>query len=350
MPARSEEYYPTRGRREPRLMSSTNKESAGIRQASDGVGCDMFEHVECAVIIVSYNSAQHITRLLDSLPAATSGLQTRCIVVDNGSQDETMSIIHSRNDVVAIETGQNLGYAAGINVGRAHIGPSSSLLILNPDLVLEPGAIVQLYRTLDERGVGIAVPMLLTDEGSLYLSLRHEPSLMRALGEALFGGHVPRRPGWLSETIRDRLTYQHQQDVAWAGGAALLISAACNEAVGDWDSDRFFLYSEETDFAMRARRCGYRVRYVPTARARHEGGGSSRSPILGALMAVNRVRYYEKYHRRPATSFFRAITILHYFLRSADPGQRMALRSLLWRSRWAELPGGKRVGRSVGTS
>ena len=48
--------------------------------------------------------------------------------------------------------------------------------------------------------------------------------------------------------------------------------------------------------------CGYRVRYVPTARARHEDGGSGRSPALGALLAVNRVRYYEKYHRRPATS------------------------------------------------
>jgi N-acetylglucosaminyl-diphospho-decaprenol L-rhamnosyltransferase len=307
----------------------------------------MAELVDCAVIIVSYNSARHIARLLDSLPAAAPGLRIRCIVVDNGSQDETMSIVCSRDDVVAVETGQNLGYAGAINVGRAHAGPRSSLLVLNPDLVLEPRAVVELYRTLDEPGVGIAVPMLLTEEGELYLSLRREPGLMRALGEALFGGHMARRPSWLSETIRDRLAYEHPQDVAWAGGAALLISAACDDAVGDWDDGRFFLYSEETDFAVRARRRGFRVHYVPTARARHEDGGSGRSAALGALLAVNRVRYYEKYHREPAISLFRGIVILHHLLRSADPYQRAALKALVRRSRWSDLPGRKGVGRSV---
>jgi GT2 family glycosyltransferase len=212
-------------------------------------------------------------------------------------------------------------------------------MILNPDLVLEPQAINRLYQALDQPGVGIAVPMLLSDDGSLYLSTRREPSVSRALGEALFGAHWPWRPGWLSETIRDRRAYQHPRDVAWAGGAALLISAACNDAVGDWDDGRFFLYSEETDFAARARRCGYSVRYVPNARVRHEDGGSGRSPALGALMAVNRVRYYEKYHRRPTTSLFRAAVALHYLLRSADPAQRVALRTLTRRSRWQNLPG-----------
>ena len=90
---------------------------------------------------------------------------------------------------------------------------ASSLLVLNPDLVLEPRSVVELYRALEAPEVGIAVPMVLTDEGSLYLSLRREPSLTRALGEALFGNRVPKRPAWLSETIRDRPAYARQQDV-----------------------------------------------------------------------------------------------------------------------------------------
>ena len=251
-------------------------------------------------------------------------------------------IVRSRNDVVAIETGQNLGYSGAINVGRAHIGPSSSMLVLNADLVLESGAIGQLYEALDEPGVGIAVPMLLfTDDGNLILSQRREPSLMRALGEALFGDRLPGRPSWLSEIVRDRFAYRDPKDIEWATGAALLISAACNDAVGDWDDDRFFLYSEETDFAARARRRGYRVRYVPTARAWHEWGGSGRSPVLDALLAVNGVRYYEKYHRRPTTFMFRAIAILHHLLRSSDSNHRVAFKALLQRSRWPDLPGGK---------
>ena len=186
--------------------------------------------------------------------------------------------------------------------------------------------------------VWTAGSLLLGYDGSLYPSLRREPSVSRALGEALFGARWPQRPGWLSETIRDPDAYQAPRDVAWAGGAAILVSAACSEAVGDWDDDRFFLYSEETDFAARARRCGYRVLYVPTAQVRHEDGGSGRSPALGALLAVNRIRYYEKYHRRPATSFFRAAVALHYLLRSADPYQRVALKVVIRRSRWPDLP------------
>ena len=57
-----------------------------------------------------------------------------------------------------------------------------------------------------------------------------------------------------------------------ATGAALLMSAACDRAIGGWD-ERFFLYSEETDFAARARRCGYSIRYIPTARVSRESAG-----------------------------------------------------------------------------
>ena len=212
-------------------------------------GHTVLASVDCAIIIVSYNSGRHIETLLDSLPAASCWLRTRCIVVDNNSRDQTMAIVRSRNDVVTLETGRNLGYSGAINMVRTLVGRCSSLLILNPDLVLAPGAIDELYKALDQPEIGVAVPMLLNDDGSIFMSLRREPTLWRALGEALFGYRWPRRPEWFSDTIRDRIAYQHPRDVAWASGAAMLISAACNDAVGDWDDGRFFLYSEETDFA-----------------------------------------------------------------------------------------------------
>ena len=297
------------------------------------------EHVHCALLIISYNSANYIADLLDSVPAAANGLRTRCIVVDNHSHDETIAILQSRNDVLTIRSERNLGYAGAINLGRSFLGPCSSVFILNPDLILEPEAISHLYEAIEEPEVGVAVPKLLTGDGGLYFSLRYEPSLTRALGDALFGGRIPGRPGWLSETIRARSAYSAPQDVEWAGGAALLISGECNDAVGEWDASRFFLYSEETDFAARVRQCGYRLRYVPSASVRHEEGGSGRSPALGALLAVNRVRYYEKYHRKPATWIFRAVIALHYLLRCANPGERVALKAVLRRSSWAGLPG-----------
>ena len=79
--------------------------------------------------------------------------------------------------------------------------------------------------------------------------------------------------------------------------------------------------------------------YVPNARVRHRLGGSGTSPQLTALMAVNRVRYYEKYHHRPNSSLFRVVVALGEMLRVADPWHRFAFRAVLHRKSWAELPG-----------
>lgn len=300
--------------------------------------------IDCGIIIITYNSAGNIERLLDSLPDATRNLSVRCVIIDNKSQDETLSIVRSRSDAELIEAGGNIGYAGAINVGRANIGPCLSLLILNPDIVFRPGAIADLYHALKEPGIGVTVPMLCNDAGTPHHSIRREPSLMRALGDAVVGAHWPRRPGRLSEIVRDNSAYKRLQDVDWATGAAILMSAKCNEAVGDWDAARFFLYSEETDFAARARRCGFRIRYVPTARAYHEGGGSGRSTALSALMAVNRIRYYEKYHGHYSSVLFRIIVALHHFMRSSCLEHRITLKVVLRRASWRQLPHGDDLG------
>jgi GT2 family glycosyltransferase len=275
------------------------------------------------------------------LPAAAGKLSILPSVVDNGSSDETVATVRARGGVSIIETGENLGYAGAINLGRAHAAPCTSLLILNPDLILEPAAIEELYGALADPKVGAAVPMLLNEDGSLYLTLRREPSPLRAVGDALFGARFADRPGWLSETVRDFRAYAHPRDTTWAGGAAMLVSSVCHGRVGDWDDRRFFLYSEETDFACRVRRAGFVVRYVPAARAWHEDGGSGRSPALAGLLAVNRLRYYEKYHGRVAAAIFRAAVMFQHLLRCHRADERAALRAICDRSRWPALPGGR---------
>jgi GT2 family glycosyltransferase len=145
----------------------------------------------------------------------------------------------------------------------------------------------------------------------------------------------------LSETISDPRLYERRCNAAWAAGAAMLVSAECFEAVGDWDDRRFFLYSEETDFAARVRRAGYAICYEPTARARHANGGSGRPPSLTALQAVNRVRYYEKYHGQPRASLFRAAVALRHLVRCHRSDERAALRAVCRRSSWATLPRGR---------
>jgi len=296
------------------------------------------DHVDCAVVIVTYNSADHIERALDSLPAAAENLAVRCIVVDNGSTDGTRDLVRARSDAMLVESDGNLGYGGGFNLGRCYAGACSSVVVLNPDLVLDPGALAHLFAAVQEPGVGVAVPLLLSYDGTLYRSLRREPSVARAFADGLLGSRLAWRPSWLTETLHDSAGYGHPRDVDWAAGAVMLISSACDDAVGPWDEERFFLYSEETDFSRRARSEGYRIRFVPSARARHEEGGSGQSPALAALLAVNRVRYFEKYHSRPATSLFRAALTLNYVVRARRVGDRAALKALVRRSSWDRLP------------
>ena len=110
--------------------------------------------------------------------------------------------------------------------------------------------------------------------------------------------------------------------------------------VGPWDADRFFLYSEETDYCRRIRKSGHDIRFEPRAVVVHRGAGSGTSDELHALMEVNRVRYYRKWHSAPATAAFAGITVLHNLARVRRTRNRAALQALLSVRARAALPGG----------
>lgn len=279
-----------------------------------------------AALIVTHNSTPDIGVLLDSLAATGLGLVT--LVVDNASTDATVSTVRSRPGVTCVETGENAGYAGAINVGLRHLPADLDVLLLNADLELDRTAVIELQQALDgDAGIGIAVPNILNADGSLFHSLRREPTLLRMLGDALLGGRLASRPGALSETIWAASAYARSGRADWATGAAMLISAECRAAVGDWD-ERFFLYSEETDYARRARDLGLALQYVPSARVTHHGGGSGSSAGLAALLALNRVRYVQKWRSPGYAALFRRVALLHEALRSRRPEHRAGAEAL----------------------
>lgn len=289
-------------------------------------------------MVVTYNNAGHIAELVESLQAHGSSHPPRILVVDNASQDDTVAVAARLPGVTVLETGANLGYSGAINVARRHVSPGEALAILNPDLVLSPGSIENLLRALDDPAVGIAVPLLREPDGEVYPHLRKETSIMGSLGDAIIGAHWPGRPRWASDSLRRPIDYLSVRDVAWAGGAALLVAPDCNARLGDWNNEKYFLYSEETDYARRARDAGYHVRFVPTAEATHVGGGSGQSAQLLALMAVNRVRYFRSHHGRVASGAFRVVVALHHALRSKDVRHRFAAATVCSRAAWNLLP------------
>jgi exopolysaccharide biosynthesis WecB/TagA/CpsF family protein len=294
-------------------------------------------HADVCAVVVTYNSAKYIGALVQSLRRQLDEQSIRLVVVDNDSADDTLTMLKGHEDVIAVAADKNLGYAGGINLARRYVGEADAILVMNPDLELADHAIRALRHCLDETSAGVVVPRLLNFDGSLYMSLRREPTSLRALGDALFGRRLGGRPAALSEMDMDERSYDHRHAIDWATGAALLIDAGLDRRVGRWD-ERFFLYSEEIDFLRRVRETGSQIWFEPDAVMRHRQGGSGGSDALEALLAINRVRYHEKWHGVVRTLPFRAAAVLGSALRVWQPRHRTALSYLVKRGKWSELP------------
>ncbi|WP_284974664.1 WecB/TagA/CpsF family glycosyltransferase [Arthrobacter sp. efr-133-TYG-104] len=295
------------------------------------------EKADVAVVIVTYNNASDVGPLVLSLREETREQTIKVVVADNSPDQRTLDELAKYPDVIAVSTGGNLGYAGGINVALSAAGEAESYLVLNPDLRVAAGALRAMRRRLADTGAGVVVPVLLDNDGSIYPSLRREPGVLRALGDAVWGSHWKERPEWLAEMDWEPESYLHGHRVQWATGAALLISAEAAAAVGAWD-ERFFLYSEETDFCRRVRESGFGIWFEPAARMWHERGGSGSSPGLVALMAVNRVRYAAKYMGRGRRLAFGAAVLAAEVARVDKPGHREAALAVMSRRRRSGLP------------
>ncbi|CAI9398651.1 glycosyltransferase family 2 protein [Nocardioides sp. T2.26MG-1] len=284
-----------------------------------------------AVVVVTFNSAAVLPGLLASLPGGLGGLDWTLVVADNASTDDTVPLLRELTpEAVVVEMGRNAGYAAGINAAAAVAGDFEAVLVLNPDVRLTPGCVRELMRALGEPGVGICVPRLVDGDGDLIYSLRREPTLARAYADALLGATRAGRVRVLGEVVSDPARYETAARTDWAEGSTQLISAECWRACGAWD-ESYFLYSEETDYHLRARDRGLRVQYVPTAQAVHLEGASGTSPRLWSLLVANRLRLFRRRHSQVGAAFFWIAALLREGSRSllGQPIARSALSVLL---------------------
>jgi len=111
----------------------------------------------------------------------------------------------------------------------------------------------------------------------------------------------------MGELVTDPRAYERPGPTAWATGAAMLISAAAISEVGSWD-ESYLLYSEETEYSLRAADLGWVTWYEPAAVFEHIGGDSTTSPMLASLLTVNRVTLFRRRHGRlRAAAFYAAV-------------------------------------------
>jgi len=240
-----------------------------------------------SIIIVKYRSEKYLPQCLASIKRKK---EWEVIVVDNDKE--------------------NIGYGPACNKG-AKKAKGKYLFFLNPDTVVQPGAIERLVKFLkDHRNVGIVAPLLLNKNKKPYpLQGTAELTPLRALFgfsflNKLWSNNPISKEYWLADWDKKRI-----KEVAVVPGSALMIRKEVFEKVGGFD-EKFFLFFEEPDLCKRVRKAGWRIFFQPQAKVIHFWGRSTpKNDKIKKIFRQSRFYFFKKHY-----CFFSAL-FLEIFLR-----------------------------------
>jgi GT2 family glycosyltransferase len=219
------------------------------------------------------------------------------ILVDNSGCGEGVDLAcREFPRVETIDPGWNTGFAGGCNLGiRAALEAGAShVLLVNNDATLAPGAVDALIAAAEESRVGIVT-------GKVLIAGSDPPRIWAAGGALSSLRGIGRNVG---EGEIDCGQHDHARDVDFASGCFLLATRAALKRTGLFD-ERYFLYLEDLDLCLRARRAGFLVRFEPRAVASHRVHGATRGrggvtpepmPIVLYYLARNRHLLVRRHH------------------------------------------------------
>jgi GT2 family glycosyltransferase len=173
----------------------------------------------------------------------------------------------------------------------------------------------------------------------LDLTVRFFPNAVRALGDALSAEHLPARPRWLGERELDPAAYDHELACDWTSGSFMLTRREAIESAGFMD-ERFFMYSEETDFCRRIKSAGWDICHFPWMTILHYGAKLRIDPGVESLIAHSRMIYARKHFSAIHRALYLDALLLKHSVRFVGAGRgelgtrrraahRAALRTLL---------------------
>jgi GT2 family glycosyltransferase len=202
------------------------------------------------VVVLAWQEQPYLRECVTAALAST-GVDVRVVVVDNGCRPEDLPV-----DVTGVEIltpGRNTGFAGGCNLGVAALD-TEFVALVNSDAVLAPDALVQLVAEAERPGVG---PVMAS------IRLAEPPGLLNSAGNPVHLTGLSWAGGL--DTAETRTT---PYDVTGASGACLLLASAVWKQLGGFD-EAYFAYLEDSELSLRAWRLGLAARCVPTAIARH---------------------------------------------------------------------------------
>lgn len=227
--------------------------------------------VKLSVIILNHNSGRMLVDCLDSLFADDLPVPHEVIVPDNASTDDSLRLAEAKwgTRIQLLHNGANRGFSWGNNLGiRAASG--ELICLLNPDTIIHRGAFRELVAFMDAHPRTACIgPKVLNSDGSFQLSAKRSiPSPFDAISRALgLSKLFPNSPRF----ARYNVTYldpDTTNQVDASTGCCMLLRREALEAIGPLD-DGYFIYCEDVDWFLRAKRAGWQVWYVASAVIEH---------------------------------------------------------------------------------
>lgn len=267
-----------------------------------------------SIIILTTNAlAMTKEQLLDVSKLDTGDLDCECLIVDNGSPDGTEEALKNYKlpnmKYKFIQSGANLGFAGGNNVGikDALERKIDYIILMNNDLLLQQDIVVSLVDYMNKNSeVGVASPKMYFAKGYEFHKDKYKPS---DKGNVLWyaGGIIDKENVYTTHRgvdEVDRGQYDKIEETDVVNGACVIIRQEVFRKVGLLD-DSFFLYWEDADFSEKARKAGFKIMYYPKTWMWHKvsaSTGGSGSPTNDYFLIRNRF-YYSMRYSKPWTKF-----------------------------------------------
>lgn len=261
----------------------------------------MKDEMDLSIIIVNYKAREFLTECLDSIYRSSSGLCQEIWLVDNSSKDSlALWLKENFPEVKLIENKWNLGFSKGANQGIRK-SQGRYLLLLNPDTKVSEGKLVEMLEFMEKNPeAGLCGPKMVDQKGDLLYSCRSFPDYSTSIfsSQSLLNRIFPQNPLSKKYLLKD-LDRTEVKVVDWLSGSCLFIRRRVLDEVGLLD-ENFFLFCEDVDLCLRAKKKGWKVFYFPFLTVIHHVGGSTRFNPLKAKLEHHRSMYYLfKKHYRP---------------------------------------------------
>ena len=241
---------------------------------------------DISIIIVNYKSWKHLQNCLKSLEDIDrDNFSFQVIVVDNNSNDQKLDAFSKKFPKFKFVTNaDNYGFSSGNNFG-AHRANGEYLLFLNPDTILEKGALLAMLQLAKENlDYGIVSCTKLNSEGKPEKEIRFFPNLSTLFGttKAIYKLVNKKK---LSQKFID------SKDIIfpdWVSGSIIFISKKWFDLVNGWEED-YWLYSEDVDLCKRITDAGGKIALTRNVSIVHNHGGSSRLNLKTSALTKTEV-------------------------------------------------------------